>query len=350
MLMVSFGSKALPLRRPRHHSIVENSLSGEGRDSEYKQDRRRRSMGRKSDKKQRSSNGGSASGSLRDETTKDKKSSKNQYSAEPETSYVRKQIDPETAQYFSEIANTLEGSEVDLEERYIICGNALEETRGKEVELCTDHIISHTMQILLDGCDADHLCGFLRSCADSFARIATDRSGSHVAETALNSLAGHLVDQDSRSLIKDTLMLICQAIVQNPMDVMCNCYGSHVLRSLLRLCKGVPLDSEFHAAKSSAVLARRLNLNAEGQRKSDTQNVHQGFPDLLEFLVSKMLKCNTTDIPTLQVDQYGSLVLQTALKLLEGQDQELTHIILVIMGCNMENAEDGNLIDRKSVV
>jgi len=97
-----------------------------------------------------------------------------------------------------------------LEERSIICGNALEESSGKEVELCTDHIISHTMQTLLDGCDADHLCGFLRGCAKNFARIATDRCGSHVAETAFNSLASHLVVQNWRSTIEDTLMEICQ--------------------------------------------------------------------------------------------------------------------------------------------
>ena len=101
-----------------------------------------------------------------------------------------------------------------------------------------------------------------------------------------------------------------QAIVQNPVDVMCNCYGSHVLRSLLCICKGVPLDSEFHAAKSSSVLARRLNLKADGELKNHTQNVHQGFPDVLEFLVSEMVKCSTPNIATLQVDQYGSLVLQ----------------------------------------
>ncbi|KAJ8447540.1 hypothetical protein Cgig2_031153 [Carnegiea gigantea] len=342
--MVSFGSKALPLRRPKHHSIVENSpFSGE--DSEYKQGRRRRGMGRKSTKKQKNSNGGCASGSVPDRTLKDKKSSKKHDSAEPETSYVRKQIDPETAKYFSEIADTLEKGELDLEERSIICGNALEESSRKEVELCTDHIISHTMQALLDGCDADHLCGFLRGCTKNFARIATDRNGSHVAETAFYSLASHLLDQEWHSTIEDTLMEICQAIVQNPVDVMCNCYGSHVLRSLLCLCKGVPLNSEFHAAKSSSVLAHRLNLKGDGDHKNDAQNVHQGFPDVLEFLVSEMVKCSTPNIATLQVDQYGSLVLQTALKLLQGQDQELIQIIPVIMGCKMENAEAGNLIE-----
>lgn len=122
----------------------------------------------------------------------------------------RKQVDPETAKYFAEISNVIEGSEIDLEERLVICGNALDEARGKEVELATDYIISHTLQTLLEGCSVEHLCGFLRSSAKDFSHIATDRSGSHVAETALKALVMHLEDFDSHSLIEETLSTICK--------------------------------------------------------------------------------------------------------------------------------------------
>lgn len=96
-----------------------------------------------------------------------------------------------------------------MEERSVICGNALEEARGKEVELATDYIISHTLQTLLEGCSVEHLCGFLRSSAKDFSHIAMDRSGSHVAETALKSLAMHQ-DIATDSLIEGTLSRICK--------------------------------------------------------------------------------------------------------------------------------------------
>lgn len=92
----------------------------------------------------------------------------------------------------------------------MICGNALEETRGKEYELATDYIISHTLQALLEACDVDNLCGFLKSCVNVFPLISMDRSGSHVAETALNSLAMHLQDEETYSSIEETLNLICE--------------------------------------------------------------------------------------------------------------------------------------------
>lgn len=122
----------------------------------------------------------------------------------------RKQVDPETTKYFTEIANVIEGTELELEERSVICGNALEEASGKEVELATDYILSHTMQSLLEGCSVEHLCAFLRSSAKEFGHICIDRSGSHVAETALKSLARHLEDDENHSLIENTLSVLCQ--------------------------------------------------------------------------------------------------------------------------------------------
>lgn len=274
--------------------------------------------------------------------------------------------------------DVLESGGLELEERSVICGNALEESRGIEVELATDHIISRTMQMLLDGCDADHLCGFLRSCSKDFVSIAMDRSGSHVAETALNSLANHLQDEDFYNLIKDTLSLICQvvfrclflyllpsfcfmstlfqigsltlvslcfclltgiilsffscqAVARELVSVMCNCHGSHVIRSLLCLCKGVPLNSEFHAAKSSTVLSQRLNLKAGKDHESEAPIIHQGFPDLLVFLVTEMLKCSERDTAALQVDQYSSLVLQACSKSLLVKLSELLVILIFLL-------------------
>lgn len=126
----------------------------------------------------------------------------------------RKQVDPETAKYFTEIANLFERNGVDLEERSLVCGSAIAETKGKEYELATDYIISHFLQTLLEGCDLDNLCGFLRSSASVFTSIAMDRSGSHVAETALKSLATHLQDQEVYSTIKETLTILCEVRIQ----------------------------------------------------------------------------------------------------------------------------------------
>ncbi|KAJ4958593.1 hypothetical protein NE237_025704 [Protea cynaroides] len=287
------------------------------------------------------------SGRLTDKILKAQKSSKHLRAPVAQTLIVRKQVDPETIKYFSEIANLFEGTTVDLEDRSVVCGNALEETRGKELELATDYIISPTLQILLDGCDVDHLCGFLQSSAKEFPHIAMDKSGSHVAETALRSLAVHIQDEGAYSVIESTLNKICQEIMLNLASVMYSQYGSHVLRSLLCLCKGLPLYSieEFHVTKSSSILAERLNFKSTQSFGNKGPHLQQGFPDLLRYIIAELLKCARGDIATLLVDKYSSFVLQTALRLLAGDDQELMHVIPILLGCSEKNIVEGKFLE-----
>uniref|UniRef100_A0A6M2EQK6 PUM-HD domain-containing protein n=1 Tax=Populus davidiana TaxID=266767 RepID=A0A6M2EQK6_9ROSI len=353
--MVSVGSKALASRRDRNCcNLVEDNLMGR-EDKSYNQGRKKKGMGRKAKNDSfgfdADNSNKSVSGRATDGAAKPKKSSKYQNTfSEPQPSIVRKQVDPETTKYFSEIVNLFESDGVDLEERPVICGNALEEARGKEFELATDYYISHTLQILLEGCNVDHLCDFLRGCAKVFPLISMDRSGSHVAETALKSLAMHLQDDEAYFVIEETLTNICKVIVASPVDMMCNCYGSHVFRSLLCLCGGVPLDSPvFHRAKPSMILAERLNLSISSASGNNLSHHHQGFPGLLKFLVSGMLKCSEEDVKYLLVDQYSSLVFQTALKLFAGHDQQLLQIIPVLLDCRKENLTEGNFIEMTAV-
>ena len=124
----------------------------------------------------------------------------------------RKRVDPETAKYYMEISNLFDNKEIGLEERSAICANALEETRGKGLELATDAVISHTLQVLVEGCELEQLCMFLRNCVGSFPVIAMDKFGSHMAEAALKSLATHLEDEASRAMIKEILNKICMVL------------------------------------------------------------------------------------------------------------------------------------------
>ncbi|CAH9079071.1 unnamed protein product [Cuscuta epithymum] len=344
--MVSVGKRALLLRNKSHNLIQENLTHQEG--VFFNHCKHKRNMARRDGKKHAGFSAGSSAkclsgGKVADGNVKARKPSKHQ----SETScapFIRNPIDPETVKYFAEIANVIEGTEIDLEERSVICGNALEETRGKEAELATDYVISHTLQILLEGCSVDHLCDFLQSCAKKFSYIATDKSGSHVVETALKSMAVHLQDSEQLSFINETLRKLCEAIILNPVDVMCDCYGSHVLRSLLCLLNGIPLD-QFHITKSATVLAERMNFKVPRSEYNNMSYSSQRFPDLLNYLVLEMLNSTRGNISNLAMDQYCSLVLQTALKLLVGNELELLlKVVQIILGFDMDM--DGNLIGR----
>ncbi|CAM8889138.1 unnamed protein product [Rhodiola kirilowii] len=320
-----------------------------GENDGYNQGKRNMGMKRKSNKGRDGDDYSSKNGSGRG-TNEDRNSqnfSKHQSYEGAQTPYIRKQADPETVRYFSEIANLFESNSVDADERSVICGNALEEARGKEVELSTDYIISHNLQTLLEGCDIEHLCNFLINCGRDLPVIAMDKSGSHVIETALKSLASHLQDSDTWSIVEDTLRKICEMVAESLLEVMFDRYGSHVLRRLLCLCKGVSLDSpEFHGTKSRIVLAERLNFKASRSDEDTLQHVHQGFPELFKFLVFEILgKSSKKDISAMLVDQQCSLVLQTALKMLVGMDPELGQAIQILLGITSGNTKQGETID-----
>ncbi|KAJ1687263.1 hypothetical protein LUZ63_018653 [Rhynchospora breviuscula] len=254
-------------------------------------------------------------------------------SSKPPPSAPRKRVDPETAKYFSEITNLLESNTVELDDISAICGNALEEARGKELELATDPIISCTIQNLLESCDLDQLCGFLRGCAESFPIIATDGVGSHVAETAIKALAKHMYDESSISYIEDTLSLICKIVAKDSVSVMQSRYGSHVLRSLLCLCKGVPLDrlDEFHVTKRSDILATRVSAGPnkpEGKIRNEFEN---RFESVFKFLVRELVDRAKYDMAKLRVDQFSSFVLQTVLRLSVGNNEELLYLIKIVL-------------------
>ncbi|CAM0943447.1 unnamed protein product [Alopecurus aequalis] len=270
---------------------------------------------------------------------KNKNASQSANASTAVTNIIRKKVEPETAKYFLEISNLFDNKEIDLEDRSTICANALEETKGKELELVTDGVISHTLQILVEGCELEPLCMFLRNCIQYFPVIAMDKFGSHVAEEALKSLARHLEDEASRVIVEEILNKICKVLSADATNVMCSCYGSHVLRTLLCLCKGVPLDTlkDFHATKRSAVLAERLSCGSSRSGDQNPSNFEHGFSDMFKTFVRQMLQNAKNGIFTLLTEKNSSLVLQTALKLLAGDDHELNHIIPILLGYNEDD-------------
>ncbi|KAK9153269.1 hypothetical protein Sjap_000749 [Stephania japonica] len=280
MTMACFGSKGMQSRRPRTDNSMENPQMGV-EESGSRRDGKKKNRNRRAAKEHHRSRG-----SFDKKGRKEESSLRNRDSSIQQKSVIRKQVDPEMTKYFTEIANLLEGTEMDLEERSAICGNALEETMGKESEVATDYILSHTLQNLLEGCDVHCLCGFLQRCADNFPYIAMDRSGSHVVETTLKSLSLHA--NEGFAFVEETFTKICQVVVANALDLMCSCYGSHVLRSLLCVCKGVPMDAleEFHTTKKSATLVRRLSTNASQSSGNISQEYIQSYAASISSLES----------------------------------------------------------------
>ena len=108
--------------------------------------------------------------------------------------------------------------------------------------------------------------------------------------------------------------LLLQVIAADATNVMCSCYGSHVLRTLLCLCKGVPFDSlkDFHTTKRSAVLAERLSCGSTTSGIQNPTNFEHGFSDMFKTFVRQMLQNAKSGISMLLTEKNSSLVLQVS--------------------------------------
>ncbi|XP_062205360.1 pumilio homolog 23-like [Phragmites australis] len=356
--MVCFGSKAIRPKGSRQNGVIDGGLDdgslkrgrkdksqkprkgGHGSGEKTSVDKSKHGLKKQKQKKGEDGKKGKGQGKMNPGPTKNQDALPFSNASKPAQNVLRKRVDPETAKYYMEISNLFDNKEIDLEERSAICANALEETKGKELELATDAVISHTLQVLVEGCELEQLCTFLRNCVGSFPVIAMNKFGSHVAEAALKSLATHLEDETSRAMVEEILNKMCKVIVADAANVMSSCYGSHVLRTLLCLCKGVPVESlqDFHTTKRSAVLAERLSCGRNQSGGHGPKTFENGFSDIFKYFVREMLHSAKADIATLRVDKNSSLVLQTALKLSSGDDNELHHIISILLGYDEDDS------------
>ncbi|KAK0597018.1 hypothetical protein LWI29_021014 [Acer saccharum] len=144
----------------------------------YKHGRNKKGLGRKAKKESFGFDSDNSnkyvSGGGIDGTMKGRKSWQHHNASEPQTSVVRKQVDPELVKYFSEIANLFESNEVEVlnwrsDQFYIEV--PLRKLEGKNLNL--QRIILLVTHCRC-GCDVDHHCGFLRGCAEVFPAIALD--------------------------------------------------------------------------------------------------------------------------------------------------------------------------------
>lgn len=130
----------------------------------------------------------------------------------------RGQVDPETQQYFAEINELVGeggGTVEDPEERAMVMANALDEARGKELQLACHSSCGRVLESLLMNCDTVNAASFLERCTELFAPMSLDPGGSHVAEAALKAIAFALQSSNVRSqewypIVERTLSRICE--------------------------------------------------------------------------------------------------------------------------------------------
>ncbi|MCO5573009.1 hypothetical protein L7F22_026773 [Adiantum nelumboides] len=221
----------------------------------------------------------------------------------------------------------------DTEERMILIENALEETHGKECELACEKSCSRVLEMLVRFSDSTQIASFLHRLSPTFLFVSTDAAGSHVAEALLKSAAAILREHNPEAAWFKTLdqafAIICRALGESLEEVMSNCYGSHVVRSLLSVLSGVTLEFS-HKGSRGGGLSTRLSLS---QKPADS--IKQGdmiFPHLLQLMIRRILGAAKEKTLQLCMDPFASPVLQTLLRVLAGEHGNVREALCILLG------------------
>eukprot|EP01043_Picozoa_sp_COSAG02_P001883 COSAG02_NODE_41_length_47431_cov_32.449204_26_plen_566_part_00 len=217
-----------------------------------------------------------------------------------------------TAEYLRNLEKAMYNNAIGTEEQWeSMLGSAFDEIKGIEYETCGDVVGSRVVERLLrysvdqqnghpfmPELVVQHFQELLR--LDRYWDVFGDKYGSHVAQT-LFELAGKLLKPDSevsgslRTAISDRLLEICDDLRGKWVELMGDCYASHVGRSLIQLLAGRSenevLDAEAEAAAS---LTRRPELVAQ-------------VPLIADAILGKVDAANTPEAAQLVRDMgYGS--------------------------------------------
>ncbi|KAH9828215.1 PLP-dependent transferase [Teratosphaeria destructans] len=244
-------------------------------------------------------------------------------------------LDEEEQEYFKRADDVLEANAFgDSEERDLFLANVYREAEGKELKIAQSQSCSRLMEKLIQLSNAKQLKQLFQAFSGNFIHLFSHRFASHCCE-ALFLQAAPLVSQelltpasngtasiDEIYVSLENLFLHTLAELEGSVGyLMTDQYASHVLRVLLLVLSGEPLDqsTQKHILQSKRKEAITVEGNdSQGLEKS--RAVPKSFMGVLEKLIADSVAgLDTEKLRALATHPNGSPTLQLLLKI------ELTH-------------------------
>nr|POF02224.1 nucleolar protein 9 [Quercus suber] len=238
-------------------------------------------------------------------------------------------LDEEEQEYFRHADVTLEENAfADPEEKKLFLADVYKQAEGKELKIAQSQGCSRLLERLIQVWDSEQLKGLYEKFAENFIHLISHRFASHCCE-ALFLRAGALVTEEMKAkeepsvTFENLFLSALKELESNLGFLMTDRYASHVLRVLLLVLAGEPVDqsSTQHLLKSK----RKENVGSEvAETKEKPQEeprlMPESFGAALEKLISGSVAGLDTDkLRALATHPNGSPTLQLLLKL------ELTH-------------------------
>ncbi|KAI9561543.1 hypothetical protein GHT06_012502 [Daphnia sinensis] len=161
-----------------------------------------------------------------------------------------KNVDEETYNYFLRVMERLKEEFEDDEEKDMFVVNVFEQTKGKEMDLICNQVVSKVMEKLLPLAKNETLEFYADLLLQNMRIVCTDCYASHVLETVMRICLEKIsktnpedgTDPHSAFCLK-WLCSVCRYAFNNVEEFISDIYASHVLRTSLGYLSGAELDT-----------------------------------------------------------------------------------------------------------
>ncbi|KAK5172907.1 Glutamate decarboxylase 2 [Saxophila tyrrhenica] len=252
-------------------------------------------------------------------------------------------LDDDEQEYFKHADDMLEANDFgDAEERTLFLANVYREADGKELKIAQSQSCSRLMERLIQLSSAAQLKTLFDKFTGNFIHLVSHRFASHCCEALFlrcapivteELLAGNKKDQRNRDApTNGDAPVSMEALFLRTLDelegnvgyLLTDRYASHVLRVLLMVLSGEPIDT---ASTKHLLQSKRKESNAvqganlpEAQTLDKTRSVPKSFGEALEHVIAGSIAgLDTEQVRALATHPNGNPTLQLLLKL------ELTH-------------------------
>ncbi|KNG52652.1 plp-dependent transferase [Stemphylium lycopersici] len=231
-------------------------------------------------------------------------------------------LDEQEHEYFKKADEMLELNQFESsEDRDMFLASVWKEAEGKELKIANSQS-SRLLERLILLSSPDQLKGLFQKFSGHFLNLVQNRFASHCCEALFIQAAPAVTEESVQVLVSmENLFLYTLAELEGCMGfLMTDKYASHVLRVLLVILSGSPLEKQAKSVMQSKKKEKVTVSGADKERVLEERAVPQSFLDALEKVISDSVSgIESHYLRTLTTHPLGGPTLQLLLKL------ELSH-------------------------
>ncbi|XP_071035510.1 nucleolar protein 9 [Parasteatoda tepidariorum] len=248
--------------------------------------------------------------------------------------------------YFKKILDTLKSGVPD-EDRALFVLNALEESKGKEIELSCHHSTSRCIESLLSFCtDVGMWRQFMTSFSNDKVTVCTNPSASHIVELLIQfalknikSSSSVLETNDNTSFFLTWIVEFGNFILENFTDCLENQYAAHIATSVIRALGG-DMSKKLNKTKKGVSLDEASSNGTSSIEEIVLENIPKEFKEKLKLL-SKLVR-KIENIADYVCESYGALVVEALISILSKRIPKYCRKLIKNLASNLFDQKDNN--------